>query len=112
MPTQPQSNGNHAAGNGAAAAINGHPPFRINGKQNPAYRLWWRKANPDAYKAISNRAEEARKSRLKELNKRVGKDQCKCVHCDMVFNKEDVILRGYRFLPYHAGHLIVCNECE
>lgn len=86
------------------------PPARLNGKANPEYSRWYRRANPEKYRKQHDRDEAIKKHRDHEANKRVFRDECLCAECGMIFKRDDAILRGFRFLKY-AGNRVLCDEC-
>jgi len=91
--------------------LGARPPVYINGKYNPAYGRWYRKANPESYRKQHDKDYVKRSRTEYDENQKVRRDECKCVFCGTVFYKDDAILRGYKFLKCAQGQRIICGEC-
>ena len=88
------------------------PPSRINGKPNPEYPKWWRKANPEKWALIHRRGQKKyAKGTLHDRNVIANKDEVFCLECQRLFYHEDALVNGFRFLR-GGSNRVICNECQ
>lgn len=81
---------------------------RIGGLTSAEYQREYRKKNAAKYREQHNKDVSKRKQKKHEYLGTAYPQECKCLECKMVFNRDDAHARGFRFF---GRYNCVCDEC-
>jgi hypothetical protein len=70
-------------------------------------RRKWNREHPESMKAAQKRLAAKRR----EQGIVHTQNECRCLSCGMIFNKDEALLRGFKTFKCNRDYRVICDEC-